>query len=215
MKRTCAAGSATSATHDWRSKKRSSDPGPKPPPRRRAVAAREVQFSRLTDFVGHKESPAISPDGKMVAFVAMVDGRRQIWVRMLAGGAALQVTRDGTDHEQPRWVARLEHADLLHAVRPAAQRGVDLANQRTRRPGAADRVRTRRRRHQPRRPACRRLSRRHREHRSVTVSRDGSHRAVVAQLPPEEFYRHPRWSPDDRSIAFQVGGIERSSSGWT
>ena len=40
----------------------------------RGVAAREVQFSRLTDFVGHEESPAISPDGKMVAFVAT--GRR-------------------------------------------------------------------------------------------------------------------------------------------
>src|SRR5262245_32196826 len=69
----------------------------------RSVRAADVQFSRLTDFVGHKESPAISPDGKMVAFVAVVEGRRQIWVRMLAGGAALQVTRDATDHAEPRW----------------------------------------------------------------------------------------------------------------
>ena len=50
-----------------------------------------------------KESPAISPDGKMVAFVALVNGRRQIWIRLLAGGVPLQVTRDETDHEQPRW----------------------------------------------------------------------------------------------------------------
>jgi TolB protein len=30
----------------------------------------------------------------------------------------------------------------------------------------------------------------------------------VAQLPPEDYYRTPRWSPDDRSIAFQAGTIE-------
>ena len=66
---------------------------------------REVEFQRLTDFSGLKESPAVSPDGKMVAFVALVAGRRQIWVRMLAGGAVLQLTRDDVDHEQPRWAS--------------------------------------------------------------------------------------------------------------
>ena len=38
---------------------------------------------------------------------------------------------------------------------------------------------------------------------SATVPRE-----VVARLPPEGFYRMPRWSPDDQSIAFQVGSIE-------
>src|SRR6185295_17085296 len=65
--------------------------GSEPLKQPRSAIGTAVRFSRLTDFVGHKESPAISPDGKMVAFVAMVDGRRHIWVRMLAGGAALQV----------------------------------------------------------------------------------------------------------------------------
>ena len=37
-----------------------------------------VQFRRLTDSGGANESPAISPDGKMVVFVAPHDGRRHL-----------------------------------------------------------------------------------------------------------------------------------------
>src|SRR5207249_3824472 len=57
-----------------------------------------VVLRRLTDFEGMEEFPSLSPDGNSVAFTANVDGRRQIWVRLLAGGTALQVTRDNTDH---------------------------------------------------------------------------------------------------------------------
>ena len=67
------------------------------------MAGRHVEFQRLTDFSGMKEAPALSPDGKIVAFVAFVGGRRQILIRLLAGGAPLQVTRDDSDHEHPRW----------------------------------------------------------------------------------------------------------------
>jgi len=70
-----------------------------------AVATKSVSFQRLTDLVGVNESPALSPDGRMVAFVAPVDGRRQIWIRMLSGGAPLRVTHDEIDHESPRWTA--------------------------------------------------------------------------------------------------------------
>jgi hypothetical protein len=38
------------------------------------LASRHVEFQRLTDFPGMKESPAVSPDQKMVAFVALVGG---------------------------------------------------------------------------------------------------------------------------------------------
>jgi serine/threonine protein kinase len=72
-------------------------------PALQAATARDVEFQRLTDFVGMKESPAVSPDGKMVAFVSLHNGRRQIWIRLLAGGVPLQVTRDDNDHNEPRW----------------------------------------------------------------------------------------------------------------
>jgi Tol biopolymer transport system component len=54
-----------------------------------------VQVKRLTDLPGAEETPAISPDGKSVAFVAA----KQIWV----GNAA--VTHDDADHYAPRWSA--------------------------------------------------------------------------------------------------------------
>ena len=76
--------------------------------------ARNVQLQRLTDFVGIEESPAISPDGKSVAFVARAGGRRQIWQRLLAGGAPLQITRDDADHEQPRWAP--DSSSLIYFV---------------------------------------------------------------------------------------------------
>ena len=62
-----------------------------------------VQVYRLTDMVGLEETPAISPDGKSVAFVAEIEGRRQIWLRLLAGGTPLAITRDDVDHYGPRW----------------------------------------------------------------------------------------------------------------
>jgi len=54
-----------------------------------------VHVKRLTDMPGVEESPAISPDGKSVAFVAA----KQIWVENAA------VTRDDADHYGPRWSA--------------------------------------------------------------------------------------------------------------
>lgn len=55
-----------------------------------------VTVRRLTDMPGAEETPAISPDGKSVAFVAMSGGRQQIWM-----GSA--ITKDDADHYGPRW----------------------------------------------------------------------------------------------------------------
>ena len=64
----------------------------------------EPRFKRITDAVGVEEMPAVSPDGKDVAFVAL-----RLWPHVrsssvgLAGGLALQITRDDVDHDYPRW----------------------------------------------------------------------------------------------------------------
>ena len=62
-----------------------------------------VRVLRLTDAVGLEESPAISPDGKSVVFVAKDGNQRQIWLRMLAGGSPVAITKDDADHTGPRW----------------------------------------------------------------------------------------------------------------
>ena len=165
--------------------------------------SRNVQLQRLTDLVGIEESPAISPDGKAVAFVARAGSKRQIWQRLLAGRAPLQVTRDDTDHEQPRWVP--DSSALIYYV-PSATPGehgaiweVGALGGEPRRIASAlsggDIS------HDGRRIALFRFEKT--QIALVVVNRDGSGTDQLRPLPPLSSYMYPRWSPDDRWIAFQ------------
>ena len=170
---------------------------------RQAAIARDVEFQRLTDFVGMKESPALSPDGKMVAFVTLINGRRQISIRLLAGGVPLQVTRDDSDHHQPRWApdastllyyspsaSRFEQGALweIAALGGPARRVASAL-------GGGDIS------HDGQRIAFFQSSADHIE--LVTMARGSSQRVCVARVAPECIYRSPRWSPDDQFLAFQ------------
>jgi serine/threonine protein kinase/WD40 repeat protein len=168
---------------------------------------RQVEFQRLTDEVGINDTPAISPDGKMVAFVSTVAGKQQVWVRLLNGGAPLQVTRDETDHLHPRWAP--DSSSLIYYM-PADEPGSEGALWEVSalgglpRPivgalGGGDIS------HDGRRIALLRAD----EGRVVltTVARDGSDPQTVASVPRGHFWKSPRWSPDDTWIAFQGGGL--------
>jgi Tol biopolymer transport system component len=165
--------------------------------------ARVVRFERLSDFVGMNESPVLSPDRKMVAFVALSEGRRQIFVRLLAGGWPLQLTRDDADHERPRW---LPDSSALIYYTPSPTPGEQgtiweiSALGGSSRPiasalGAGDIS------HDGRRIACFRFD--YGRFDLVAVTRDGARTDYVRPLPPLVFCDCPRWSPDDQSIAFQ------------
>ena len=177
-------------------------PGDASPTQRTAVAGRHVEFQRLTDFSGMKEAPALSPDGKIVAFVAFVGGRRQILIRLLAGGAPLQVTRDDSDHEHPRWAP--DSSTLIYYT-PSGRPGEGTIWEISALGGPPRRVASAMGggdiSHDGQRIALVQSSGESVE--LIAVARNGSRRERVTPLSPAYVYTSPRWSPDDRSIAIQ------------
>jgi Tol biopolymer transport system component len=171
-------------------------PAPGPPP--------AVRFERLTDFVGIEESPAISPDGKAVAFVAPSGGHRHVWVRVLASGSPVQVTRDDTDHEQPRWTPDSSSLVYFSPSPTPDQQGelweVPMMGGGPRRLGpslSGGDVS-----HDGQRIAAFQAH----EGRTwlVVMARQGStvERLIELVAAAESSARNPRWSPDDGWIAF-------------
>jgi serine/threonine protein kinase len=55
-----------------------------------------AQFTRLTDFEGAATNPAISPDGKFVAFVSNRSGTFDIWLMQANGGSLANLTQGRT-----------------------------------------------------------------------------------------------------------------------
>ena len=166
--------------------------------------SRVVRFQRLTDFVGMNESPAISPDGKMVAFVARAGARRHLWVRMLAGGPPLQLTRAETDHAHPRWAS--DSSALIYFTPPRATGGSGTLWEISALGGAPRPITSALAggdiSHDGRHVAVFQLVDGRVE--LAIVSRDGSAVRYVRPLPMMVLSEHPRWSPDDQSIAFQA-----------
>jgi Tol biopolymer transport system component/aminoglycoside phosphotransferase (APT) family kinase protein len=179
------------------------DPGATDSGARTAIAtAHDLVFQRITDFVGLTESPVVSPDGKMVAFVALVAGRRQIWIRLTAGGTLLQLTRDDSDHLFPRWAP--DSNTLIYYTPSTSKREEGTIFEIgalggwprpvTTAVGAADISHDGGRLAFPRAAGDRLML--------ATVARDGSKIEQVAQLPAA-LYSSIRWSPDDKWIAYQ------------
>ena len=173
-----------------------------------AARARDISVRRLTDSVGVKEGPAISPDGKMVAFTELTDGKRQISVQLVAGGAPLQVTRDASDHDAPRWDAESSRLIYFAQSRPGRDSGrlweVSAFGGTPRRLtpalGGGDVSRD------GQRLAFFRKAGPNVE--LVVAARDGSNARVCAALSGERHtYSSLRWSPDDTSIAFAREGM--------
>jgi Tol biopolymer transport system component len=165
--------------------------------------SREASLRRITDAVGLEEAPALSPDGRTIAFSAPAGGRRQIWLQLLAGGAPLQLTHDDADHRQPRWAPDSnaliyytaadspdepgtiwEIAALGGTPRPLARAlaGGDVSPDGTRvvafqylDGGVA----------------------------LVVVDRSGGGAETLYRAPPQSVYEYPRWSPDGAWVAFE------------
>ena len=66
------------------------------------VAALEL----ISSFAGSHRWPALSPDGRMLAFVSDAAGTPQVWVKNLSSGDPIQITFGDRPAMRPRWVAR-------------------------------------------------------------------------------------------------------------
>ncbi len=73
----------------------------------RSVPAPGVVLTRLTADAGLATDPAISPDGKLVAYASDrgatsgADGNLDIWVQQVASGQAMRLTRHAADDREP------------------------------------------------------------------------------------------------------------------
>lgn len=161
-----------------------------------------VKFLRLTDFAGLEDSPAFSPDGKSVAFVSDSTGSRQIWIRLLAGGPPLQITRGAGDHLEPRWSQ--DSAALVYYTPPAEGDAQGTLWEVSALGGAPRRLVSSMSgadvSHDGKRLTFFRLNGKQME--LVSTDRDGSNERTLTQAVASFSYRKPRWSPDDSTIAY-------------
>ena len=174
-----------------------------------AMTPADARVTRLTNIAGMEESPAISLDGKSLAFTGGVDGKRQVLVRLIGGGTNLQITHDPVDHECPRWLP--DSSSILYfspTISGAVQGSIfeipalgGVPRRLASSVGCADASPT------DGRLALFRLSKQGIQ--LVTTPADASQFDVVCEFAANAYYLYPRWSPDGKWIAFQRGDTIR------
>ena len=69
----------------------------------RSSAPAMMHFSAVTSFAGVQAQPALSPDGRSVAFISNRDGHYNVYVGLVRGGELVQITRDAALKVRPSW----------------------------------------------------------------------------------------------------------------
>ncbi len=165
----------------------------------RRPAPTEPAAIRYLTYSGHDRAPAVSPDGRTIAFASDRDGQPRIWLKQLAGGGEAALT-SGPD-DLPRFspdgsmllFARREpaHPSLYRTgiVGGEARKLVDNAAEGDWSPDGTQIV------------VLRWTSERGLIDSSLgIVSADGGEPREIARIPGHQII-HPRWSPDGKTIA--------------
>ena len=75
-------------------------------PQRRARSVHVAALELISSFAGSHRWPALSPDGRRVAFVSDAAGTPQVWVKNLSSGDPIQITFGDRPAVRPQWAAR-------------------------------------------------------------------------------------------------------------
>ncbi len=78
---------------------------------------------RLTTHAGEESNPAISPDGKSVAFTARYEGPAEVYVMPIAGGAPTRLTFDGDNARVQGWAndSKVLYNTARYSDKPSAR----------------------------------------------------------------------------------------------
>lgn len=86
------------------------------------VMGSQRKAARLIATRAVEESPALSPDGRRLAYVGDAGGHKQVFVRTLGEGADRAVSQDSADELQPTWSTDGQYVAFVRAARAAPQR---------------------------------------------------------------------------------------------
>jgi len=172
---------------------------------RRAPTNPPIKIRSLT-YSGHDREPAVSPDGRTIAFSSDRDGTSRIWLKQFEGGGEVPITSGPADI-LPRFSPNGSSILFIRheGVRPALYRSPVVGGEAHKVVEGADEADWS--------PdgnhfVIVRISADLSGSAFSVVDVSGGQERIVARFPGRQFF-HPRWSPDGRRIA----AVEQASGG--